>query len=349
MRRIPVSILCVFCACVLCVYGLAGCGQRSPEPAAEPAATDTPAGPTESHNTLVQNRGENKDFWWHELPRESWGAFETVEQAQPWFEVYAVADGVFAIYEPGQFEEVISYLILGTERALLFDTGLGIGDMHRLVSELTELPVTVVNSHSHYDHIGSNHAFDTVFSPDTEYTRQRSRGLEHGEVADSVGPGWIWKITPEEFDPATYAIEPYSIARTLEDGERIDLGGRVLEVLLTPGHAPDALCLLDRGNRLLFTGDTFYLAPLYTHLEGSSFDQYLRTAERLAELASEVDYLMPGHNETRIDSAYLGQMREAFERIQGGMEPTTITDGHREYSFEGFSVMTNDPVPKAGG
>lgn len=57
------------------------------------------------------------------------------------------------------------------------------------------------------------------------------------------------------------STRPFTISKTVEDGEVIDLGGRHLEVLRVPGHAPDALSLLDRAHRILFTGDTFYLAP----------------------------------------------------------------------------------------
>ena len=73
-------------------------------------------------NEQVQNRGAGKDNWWDKLPRPEWAAFERIEQDQEWFEVYLVADGIYAIYEPGQFEEVMSFLILGDDNALLFDT-----------------------------------------------------------------------------------------------------------------------------------------------------------------------------------------------------------------------------------
>ena len=109
---------------------------------------------TSTANEKVQGRGEGKDNWFDALPRPAWSEFDLVEQTQPWFEVYEVAPRVFAIYEPGQFEEVISYLIVGSERALLFDTGLGIGDMRRVASELTSLETIVLNSHTHYDHVG---------------------------------------------------------------------------------------------------------------------------------------------------------------------------------------------------
>ncbi len=315
----------------LCMLALCACTTTSP--------------PAED-NSEVTGRGAGKDNWWDKLPRPAWAAFEPVPQPQDWFEVYRVAAGVYAIYEPGQFEEVISYLITGDAGAVLFDTGLGIGDIRRLAGQLTDGEIWVVNSHSHYDHIGGNHAFATVLAADSDYTRRRARGLAHAEVAHAVGPGWIWKTTPEGFDRDRYAIAGYTLSGVLADGDVIDLGGRRLEVVLTPGHAPDALCLLDRDNRLLWTGDTFYPAPLYTHLEGSDFGLYAASAARLAGLASEVDFLLPGHNVPLVPADYLGKMHDAFQQIQAGEAGYVLTDGLREYPFDGFSVLTRDGPPR---
>lgn len=69
-----------------------------------------------------------KPPWCQKLPRPEYSKFQRIPAADTWFEVYKVAPDVSAIYEPHQFEETISYLILGHARALLFDTGMGIGD-----------------------------------------------------------------------------------------------------------------------------------------------------------------------------------------------------------------------------
>ncbi len=304
-----------------------------------------PPGERATTNEKVQGRGENKDDWYDALPRPAWSELELVEQSQPWFEVYEVASGVFAIYEPGQFEEVISYLIVGAERALLFDTGLGIGDMRQVVSELTPLETVVLNSHTHYDHVGGNHQFRRIYGTDTDFSRRNADGRPHEAVAEFVGEGWIWKPLPEGFAAAEYASEPFEITDVVGDLEKIDIGGRVLEVVLTPGHAPDALCLLDRENRLLFMGDTFYPASLYAHLGGSDFERYVETANRLAELAADVDSILPAHNEPLLESAYLVRLRDAFQAMAADSVPFVLTDGNREYAFEGFSIIVADPPP----
>lgn len=217
--------------------------------------------------------------------------------------------------------------------------------MRAVVSELTKLEPIVVNSHTHYDHVGGNHQFETVYATATEYSKANAKGRKHEDVAEFVGEGWIWKKTPEGFDPDRYESKPFAIAKTIAEGERIDLGGRRLEVLLTPGHAPDSLCLLDRENRLLFTGDTFYPAALYAHLPGSDFAQYRQTASRLAELRDDVDFVLPAHNEPLVASEVLLRMRDAFEAIVKSEAEFVLTDGNREYSFDGFSILIPDPLP----
>lgn len=287
----------------------------------------------------IQNRGEGKNNWWDSLPRPAWSQFEKIDQDQDWFEVYLVQPGIYAIYEPGQFDEVISYLITGSEKALLFDTGLGIGDIKKVVEKLTDLEIFVLNSHSHYDHIGGNHQFDNIFAMATEYTRVNALGTTHDEVKTFVSGGWIWKPTPDSFSVDQYRIKPFKITKETNGGEKIDLGDRVLEIIFTPGHAPDAICLIDRENRLLFTGDTFYPAPLYTHLEGSDFATYAESASYLASIKKQVDKLLPGHNEPLLDSHYLIQMAAAFSTIQKGKGTFVKSDGNREYQFDGFSII----------
>ena len=307
------------------------------------ACTKSVDAPAVSDNEQVQNRGADKDNWWDSLPRPEWGAFEKIAQSEDWFEVYRIDDGIYAIYEPGQFEEVISFLIEGGDFALLFDTGLGIGNIRRVVDQLTEKDVVVLNSHTHYDHIGGNHLFDTIYGTRLDYTAERSKGSTPEAVAGFLREGWVWKPLPADFDAASFRSRAFDIDHYVAEGDVIDIGGRVLEVLFTPGHAPDSICLLDRQNRLLFTGDTFYLAPLYTHLPGSSFEDYARTAKRLAGLAGDIDAAITSHNVPRVDARYMTALGRAFADIEAGRAvDVTISDGLREYHFDGFSVIAKD-------
>src|SRR6266550_9269426 len=91
-----------------------------------------------------QSREPLRPEWCSQLPRPEYKSLERVMSDEPWFEIYRIRPGVFALYEPKQFEEVISYLIVGQKRAVLFDTGLGVGKVSAVVARLTMLPVTVI-------------------------------------------------------------------------------------------------------------------------------------------------------------------------------------------------------------
>jgi len=166
-----------YCFLILCLFFAACSESNGPATVAEPETAD-------EDNQLVQNRGADKDNWWDNLPRPEWSAYAKIDVDDDWFDVYRIDDEIYAIYEPGQFEEVISFLIIGGDFALMFDTGLGIGDIRNVVDQLTDLNVVVLNSHTHYDHIGGNHLFDTIYGTSLKYTQNRSLG---SDVA-----GWIF-------------------------------------------------------------------------------------------------------------------------------------------------------------
>ena len=339
----PISVLTRAILCALTALFVSACSETEPADRTAAMAASMPAGVAD--NDLVQGRGEGKDNWWDALPRSAWASFVRVEQSQLWFEVFEVRKGVFAIHEDGQFEEVISYLLLGEQRALLFDTGIGVGDMSRVVAELTSLPVTVLNSHTHYDHVGGNHEFADVVAVDTPYTRGHAQGRSNSEVREFVGPGWVWKELPVGVSVDTYASEAFEITRFVEEGEVFDLGGRSVELIRVPGHTPDALVLFDAQNRLLFMGDTFYPATLYAHMGDANFSDYTASAAKLAGYAEQVDYLLPAHNEPLVAGDYLRAMNEAFQTLQNTDAEFVLSDGDREYSFEGFSIMVSEPPP----
>lgn len=286
---------------------------------------------------------EIPDTWWKDLPRPSWKQFEKIKQSQSWFEVYKIKPDVFAIYEPGQYEEVISYLIVGTKKSVLFDTGLGIGDMKKLITELSPAEPIVINSHSHYDHVGGNFQFQKIYAVDSQFSQLNSKGSPYEKVKEFVSEGWIWKETPKNFERKNYEIKTYKLSKGLQNGDRIDLGNRVLEIIQTPGHTPDSICILDRKNRLLFAGDTWYPGPLYAQFPESNLKQYAESAALLSKLKDEVDFVLPAHNETLLSPSYLEKMHQAFVAMQNGRASYKDQDSIREYSFDGISILVKKP------
>ena len=276
--------------------------------------------------------------WPEALPRPGNQRLKRLESAAAWFEVHEVSAGTYALLEPRHYEEVISYLILGAERAVLLDTGMDIGNIRTEVERLTALPVIVVNSHSHYDHVGDNHRFGEVwaFDDDTEVARIE-RGLSPAECTRHLELGTYLDFPPG-FYPAAYQIRPSPVTRRLHHLEVIGLGRRELTVHHTPGHSPGSLCLLDSRDGLLFTGDTFYPGMLYAHFADSDFDAYVRSLRHLVGLLDQVGHLCPAHNEAYVPTTMLMRVLEAFERIAAGLAVFELQDTTRIYRFERFGV-----------
>ena len=276
--------------------------------------------------------------WCKSLPRPAYSKLEKVPTADSWFEVYKIRPGIFAIYEPHQLEEVISYLIVGNDRALLFDTGMGISNIQTVVAGLTKLPVSVLNSHTHNDHVGDNWRFTYIYGMDTEFTRANARGSKEDAQAE-LAPDEICGALPAGFDANAYATKPFHITHWLHDDDQIDLGGRVLKVISTPGHTPDAIALLDRANGLLFTGDTFYAGPIYLYRPETDLDAYLASVQKLAALAPHLQLLLPAHNVPVARPSILSKVVIAMEQVRRGEVKPIANDGKHEYVFEGFSFL----------
>jgi glyoxylase-like metal-dependent hydrolase (beta-lactamase superfamily II) len=274
--------------------------------------------------------------WCHNLPRSEYRQLERVSVPGKWFELYRIRPGVFAIYEPRQQEEVISYLIFGDKRAVLFDTGMGIGNIKQVVEHLTRLPVSVVNSHTHNDHVGDNWRFSSVYGMDTAFTRKSAEG----SIADAkaeIAPDMLCGPLPAGFNAATYRTRPFRITNWLHGGDKIDLGSRVLEVIATPGHTPDSISLWDAKNGLLFTGDMYYQGPIYLYRPETDLDAYEASIKKMSALGAKL--LLPAHNVPVGDPAALPRVLAAMQQVRAGKVKPVKAGDKVEYKFEGFSFL----------
>jgi len=299
---------------------------------------------------LAKKKGEERDVvrpakWWELLPRPVYAKLKRVESKQPWFEVYRIEPDVYAFYEPGQFEEALSYLVLGKDRAALVDTGCGIGNIRALAEEFTDLPVTVVNTHCHNDHVAQNYMFDEVAIFDAPNARLAAkRGCTREDMAHLIAEEMVWKPLPKEFDPKNYSVPPFKVTRWLREGDVVELGGRRLEVFHTPGHSPDSICLLDPAARLFWTGDIFYTGAIYIYLPGGDIDTFIRSYGKMIDLSPHYDRLMPSHNEPWIEKEILGKVLKAVKEIKAGkgkyIEGTEGGAKIRRYNHNRFAIIT---------
>ncbi len=255
------------------------------------------------------------------FPKTS-GASTPAASAPEWFKATKVAEGVFRIDD---HEADNLYLVEGSEKALLIDTGLGVGDVMAFARTLTSKPVEVVMTHGHPDHAGGNHQFETVHghSNDFEMARLSSSKEQRAGMAANM---------------LTTSVRATSLYRGAERETRLvpigsgfvfDLGQRRLEVIEVPGHTQGGLVLLDAAHKLLFTGDNDNTQEWMFLKESTTLAAYLQTLEALERRAAEFETILPGHGGS-LDNRFLGEQIQAARRILDGTCP-----GEPHHTFAG--------------
>ena len=165
----------------------------------------------------------------------------------------------------------------------------------------------------------------------------------HASVASEVSPTALCGNRPPGLDTATFRSRPWSAASRIGDGTRFDLGGRVLEVLATPGHTPDAIALLDRANGLLWTGDSFYAGPIWLFMPETDLDAYQRSIDRLAALVPTLRRVLPAHNTLSVPPAVLARVPKAIRIVRSGrLRGSAPEPGQRLVPFKGFSILVSE-------
>lgn len=280
------------------------------------------------------------------IPREQYSSLERIYFDSEWFELYRVAEGVTAIYEPFQWQEVISYLIEGEESALLFDSGNGIAPITEVVDFLTNKPVSVLNSHPHFDHVGGNFSFDKIYGLKNDFTINHQKGYKNSEVALEASNDALCKKLPQGVSQNNHQIKPYKITNFIENGEIIDLGNRQLEIIHTPGHTPDSIVLIDRKNRLMWTGDTYYSGPIWLLFKETNLRHYEQSLEKMIAKSDDIEWLLPAHNTPLADPKLLPEVLKSIKQvISGQIEPIPQGDGIVEYKTDKnlpFSFILRD-------
>ena len=200
------------------------------------------------------------------------------------FTLQQVSRDVWAIDE---FGIDIMYLIIGTERALLIDTGIGIGNIRSVVETMTHLPYDVVNTHHHYDHVGGNGRFSMVYAHKKAIpVIQEQNNLQ----------------SRKEFFRSQEARPEYNYEASLEFD--------------APGHTKDGICLLDRKYRLLFSGDTVVSTPvLMFDMFSDTMSTYLESLKKLAQLRNSYELIFPGHYLRPIGSIYIDDQIACIQEI----------------------------------
>lgn len=198
------------------------------------------------------------------------------------------------------FEEngVRSFLFEGDTKAMLIDTGFGTLQIREMVAELTDLPVLLVNTHTDRDHTGGNKDFKPVYMHPAEMDHYKN-ALPAGCRMEDVRPLW--------------------------EGDIIDLGLWKFEVILTPGHTPGSIMLLEREKRMLISGDSIQDGNIYMFGAGRNIQAFQESLKKVIAMAEAVDTIWPSHGSYPLTADIIpGILQGAQDMLEGklpGQEP----------------------------
>jgi hydroxyacylglutathione hydrolase len=260
-----------------------------------------------------------------------------------WLTAKYIKDGIWRISDNGQDN---MYLVIGSEKALVIDTGFGVENLAEFIKQITPLPVIVAVTHGHLDHALGNDAFDVVYAgkedkagfTDASPDEMRSF-IQNSKLLTEV------KEMPKFNGSGTHAkLQDLVIEEYME----FDLGDRSVIARLTPGHTAGSVCFLDKKAGVLFTGDSFVPSdtwgPVWLHIKDSTALSVFHEKMCSVLAAGGFDYLLSGHGDGGLVPAsqlqiFLDGIKDIIDgRICGVLENTFAGNGLR-CDWQGSSII----------
>ena len=246
--------------------------------------------------------------------------------AERWFDFERLSEDITRIWEPHAIRlmQCNIWHVRGRDRDLLIDTGFGVASLHEAARHLFDKPLTAVATHAHVDHVGSFHEFSdrlihraeaadvAVEGENFSLLREEHSAQMIGSIERAgyeVGATFITAVPHPNFNMSAFSRKAAPATRTVEEGDVIDLGDRIFEVLHLPGHSPGSIGLWESASATLFSGDAIYDGPLLDELPGSDIAIYRDTMRRLESLPARIVHA--GHDPS-FDGRRLKQLARAY-------------------------------------
>jgi hydroxyacylglutathione hydrolase len=249
--------------------------------------------------------------------------------------IIALDGNTWQIIEGGEGATVYCCLLAGTQRAILIDTGLGNVDLSKITRSLTELPIDVVCTHGHLDHIGGNDQFENVYlSPDDLDVYNLHCQLDYRQAM-------LGGLLPN-LDPSSSPAPPGNAGLIpLHDGMIFDLGDRHVEVIATPGHSKGSVCLLDIEKRQLFSGDTLSAVGVLLAIDHACSVRVLSESMlKLKRLSERFDLVWSGHHNVPVNKDVIPNYLDCCADILTGKGEPIIED----IPMGKICIMENGPI-----
>lgn len=217
-------------------------------------------------------------------------------------EIVQINDTTWSMEEQG----VRFFLLTGTKKALLIDSGMMVRDAKEIAEGLTDLPVELLNTHADVDHVGSNGQFEAPFMHPAELSNYHKSQGKQGKIS----PVW--------------------------DGDRLDLGDRPLEIIAMPGHTPGSIAVLDKKYGMLFSGDPIQDGKIFMFGVQRELEAYCHSLARLGKRADEFEAIYPSHGTCPVTKDMIEGLYQAAQQILAG-EATSV-----EGEFMGNPLLVYD-------
>ncbi len=247
-------------------------------------------------------------------------------------------------------EGVYCYLLEGKNSALLIDTAYGFTNIPEAISELTDKPITVLNTHGHFAHICGNYMYEDVCinEKDREVYRRHSQRKTIEKILESAIENVVVRklllIFAGSILTGIYS-HPFPDPLPLPQCGYFELGNRKVSIIETPGHTPGSISLLDENSGWLFSGDSCGgVAVLLQFPEGTSLKEYHGTIDHIRKLVTEgrIRANYPAHQMTPAPLEKL----DVYDRLLTRMEAGRITDEEwkKGKAMEDGITVEFDPV-----
>lgn len=223
-------------------------------------------------------------------------------------EIIKIAAGTYRI-EDGF---VRMFLLEGSKKALLVDTGMTTVNAREIAQSITELPIELINTHADPDHVGGNKGFEKFYMHSCEEENFRRHGNEYGEIVP------------------------------VQEGQILELGDRPLKIIHIPGHTPGSIAILDINSRVLIGGDSVQDGDIFMFGPMRNINKYIISMKQLQNYVKEFDCIYPSHGTFPVKNDLIEKLIQGAEKIVAGQANGNQIDmfGNKvmlyKFDFAGF-------------
>jgi glyoxylase-like metal-dependent hydrolase (beta-lactamase superfamily II) len=236
-----------------------------------------------------------------------------MDKDKTWFKTVELANNLYVIAEHEHAEEINSFLLLGDDFNFLIDTGMGLFSMKKCVQNISNKPVKVLNTHSHFDHVGSNVEFSDIFMFEHKDNKKAAKNGFSEEYLSKWASNKHFRSGVYKNIPKPYTIPAFPNAKFFDNNAVFQNTNFSLQVIHTPGHSDDSVCFYEEKLGWLFAGDLLYDGAIYIEKVGG-LRKFKNSIERISKLR-KLNRIFSSHNAFELSIELFSELQEVLNKI----------------------------------